>query len=172
MTSKIYRYKLDDSIIDIISVFGKVYDDLPNKEFKEKWDDLLTDKKDVFDKERERLEKLGYTADIDEKLYKSCRYYYRKKQPIEKKKRRPYTSCSTEFLTITDEFIKLQSRLHQDVKPSDIFTNFQDIYKDLIEQELALLSNKLKKEDSMMKIKKTFKNRCFILIKNNDSIYE
>ena len=172
MSSKIYRYKLDDGIIDIISVFGKVHDDLPNKEFKEKWDDLLTDKKDVFDKERERLKKLGYTADIDKKLYKSCRYYYRKKRPIEKKKRRPYTSCSNEFLTTTNVFIKQQSRIYQDTKPSDIFTNFQDIYKELIEQEIVLLLNKLNKEDAMLKIKKTFKNRCFILIKNNDSIYE
>ena len=119
--SKIYRYKLDLEIIEIISVFGKMYEDLPNKEFKERWKELLTDKKEVFDKEKRRLMNLGYTDNIDDKLYKSCRYYYRKKEPIEKKKRRPYTSCSSEFLTITDEFIKSNSRIDQDMKPSKNF---------------------------------------------------
>jgi hypothetical protein len=149
-----------------------MYEDLPNKEFKEKWKELSTDKKEVFDKEKRRLMNLGYTDDIDNKIYKSCRYYYRKKEPIEKKKRRPYTSCSSEFLTTTDEFIKSNSRIDQDMKPSDIYETFQSVHKNLIEQEMSLLSTFLNKEDSINKIKKTFKNRCFILIKNKDNIYE
>ena len=169
--SNIYRYKLSQEVIDIISAFGKLYEDLPNKEFKEKWKDLLESKGEIFDIESDRLKELGYNKDVLDKIYKSCRYYYRKKQPKEKKKRRVYISCTEELLNAIDEFIKLNLRNSiTDIKPSNIYERFQLTYKDLIEKEILHLSISLSKEHALDKIKKTFKNRCFILIKNKDNI--
>ena len=169
--SNIYRYKLSQEVIDIISAFGKLYEDLPNKEFKEKWKELLESKGEIFDIESDRLKELGYNKDVLDKIYKSCRYYYRKKQPKEKKKRRVYISCTEELLNTIDEFIKLNLRnLTTDIKPSNIYERFQLTHKDLIKQEILHLSISLSKEHALDKIKKTFKNRCFILIKNKDNI--
>lgn len=168
--AKIYRFKLSDEIIEIISAFGKVYEDLPNKEFKEQWKELYESREELFNKEADRLKQLGYKKDVHEKIYKSCRYYYRKKQPKETKKRRQYTSCSEQLLNTIDEFIKLNLRSNQDIKPSDVFEQFNLVYKNLIEDEMTRLSSVLNKEDSINKIKKTFKNRCYILIKNKDNI--
>ena len=169
--SNIYRYKLSQEVIDIISAFGKLYEDLPNKEFKEKWKDLLESKGEIFDKESDRLKELGYTKDVLDKIFKSCRYYYRKKQPKEKKKRRVYISCTEELLNAIDNFIKLNLRNSiTDIKPSNIYERFQLTHTDLIEKEIHHLSMSLSKEHALDKIKKTFKNRCFILIKNKDNI--
>ena len=51
-----------------------------------------------------------------------------------------------------------------------MFEQFNLVYKNLIEDEMTTLSSILNKEDSINKIKKTFKNRCYILIKNKDNI--
>ncbi len=169
--SNIYRYKLSQEVIDIISAFGKLYEDLPNKEFKEKWKELLESKGELFNIESDRLKELGYNKDVLDKIYKSCRYYYRKKQPKEKKKRRVYISCTEELLNAIDEFIKLNLRnFITDIKPSNVYERFQLTHKDLIEKEILHLSISLSKEHALDKIKKTFKNRCFILIKNKDNI--
>ena len=170
--SKIYRYKLDEEVISSLSAFGKLYEHLPNKEFKEQWKELLEINKVLFEKEELRLRKLGYEKDVYDKLYKSCRYYYRKKKPKEIKKRRHYINCSNKLLNAIDMFIKDKLRNNTIFKPSDYYELFKKQEHNIIEQEIFSLSSSLTKDEITNKIKKTFKNRCFILIKNNDNIYE
>ena len=61
MTSKIYRYKLDDSIIDIISVFGKAYDEYAGikKEQELQGENLqsLSKKRNELQLKKEKLQK-------------------------------------------------------------------------------------------------------------------
>ena len=51
--AKIYRFKLSDEVIEIISAFGKVYEDLPNKEFKEQGKSYYESREELFNKEAE-----------------------------------------------------------------------------------------------------------------------
>jgi hypothetical protein len=96
-------------------------------------------------------------------MYFSARYYFRKKKESTcvislKKESSCHHHVRKEFLSIIDSH--LQS--HINYKPSICYELFMDSYKDVIESEIIYLSNK-NIHDIPNKIKKTFKNRYYLL---------
>ena len=101
-------------------------------------------------------------------MFKSARYYFRKKstekkEPIE---RRIYVSVQKDLLDAIDEHINSQIK-NENYKPSQGFDEFCKNNIDLLKNEVNILckngltdSNEIKK-----KIKKTYKNRYFLIIK-------
>jgi hypothetical protein len=166
VTVSVYRYKFSKRFADQLFAFSKVheYDDLET--FKKAWDTWKEDNEDMIDIEIRRLESLGYVGDISNKIFKSARYYFRKKETQKKKpaQRRDYIGLRKEMLHAMDVFI----RNNLDLKPSLGFETFCKQHRQLLKEELVQLykANITDPVDMKNKIKKTYKNRYFLFSKN------
>jgi hypothetical protein len=163
----IYRYKFTKEFTIELFKFSKVHQYDHRKDFKEAWDLWMEDNDDIVSDEVRRLTNLGYEGNIIDKMFKSARYYFRKKStekktPIE---RRDYICTKKELLDYMDLHIKSNIN-NNSYKPSNGFDEFCRINLDLLKEEITNLckngftdSNEIKE-----KIKKTYKNRYFLII--------
>lgn len=163
----IYRYKFTNEFTNELYKFSKIHQYDHRKDFKEAWEIWIDDNSNLVDDEVRRLTNLGYNGDIIDKMFKSARYYFRKKSTEKKEpvKRRIYVGSQKDLLEAMDNHIKsnISSR---EFKPADGFDEFCkqniDILKDQVNQLIRsgiTDSNELKS-----KIKKTYKNRYFLII--------
>ncbi len=81
---KIFRYKLSDDIMAIISQFAKIHQFDDRHAYKEAWARWLVDQQDTVEREVMRLQQLDYDGDIIDKMFKAGRYYFREKTAIKK----------------------------------------------------------------------------------------
>ena len=172
----IYRYKFSETFIHSLHSFSKIhqYDDRPT--FKEAWTIWTDENKELVELEIRRLQSLHYEGSILDKMYKSARYYFRKKssEVKEPKKRGVYVSLQKELLDLMDKHISTNSLSSNDFKPSSGFTDFcinnQNMLKDEIKRlmELNITDINIIKN----KMKKTYKNRYFILLKKENKIID
>ena len=167
--NKIFRYKFTDDFTSELFRFSKVHQYDHRKDFKEAWEIWMEENGDIINIEVRRLTNLGYDGDIIDKMFKSARYYFRKKSAEKKepKKRRCYIGLSKLLLDTIDAHI--QTLNIKKIKPSDGFDAFLGENDSLIQDEIERLKETLIKEEIHQKIKKTYKNRCFI---NKDSSFK
>ena len=166
----IYRYKFTNEFINELFKFSKIHQYDHRKDFKAAWDIWLEENEIIVSQEVHRLTNLGYDGNILEKMFKSARYYFRKKS-IEKKdpiKRRNYISINKDLLDAMDEYIELSIRKFNACKPSDSFEEFCNENVDLLKESVNILvKNGLANATEIKnKIKKTYKNRYFLIINN------
>ena len=163
----IYRYKFTNEFTDELYKFSKVHQYDHRTDFKEAWEVWVEDNSYLVDDEVRRLTNLGYNGDILDKMFKSARYYFRKKSTEKKEpaKRRIYVGTRKDLLEAMDEHIKLNIN-SGDFKPSDGFDEFckenVDILKDQVNQ--LICSGITDSNEIKAKIKKTYKNRYFLII--------
>lgn len=166
----IYRFKFSESILDELRSFALIHKHEDRKEFKESWINWCKTKTEMLEDETQRLNSLGYNGDVIDKMYKSVRYYFRKKSTIkpEPKKRRKYIKINPELLSAIDAHIKDKLTENKNFKPSEAYNEFYEINeRRLINEEILRIEkeNSINKEDVKLKIKKTYKNRHFNYIK-------
>jgi hypothetical protein len=163
----IYRYKFTDDFTNEMYKFSKIHQYDHRKDFKEAWEIWLEDNDEIVSGEVRRLTNLGYDGDILDKMFKSARYYFRKKSTEKKapQKRRAYLSVQKDLLESMDDHIKGHIN-EEDYKPSEGFDRFCKENLDLLKEEVNLLCKNgfTDSEEIKQKIKKTYKNRYFILI--------
>ena len=169
VASSVYRYKLSENIMSAITDFSKIHQYDDRKDYKEAWE-MWYDNNDLIDAEVRRLEELGYDGDIKGKMYKAGRYYFRKKnmnETVEPKERRVYVSMNSDVLEQMDNHImsKLKS---VDYSPAQGYSAFCQSNTRLLREEIIrLLETGLTEKDIIGKIKKTYKNRYFMITRNN-----
>ena len=163
----IYRYKFTDEFTSELFRFSKVHQYDHRKDFKEAWNSWLEENDCIVTVEKRRLTNLGYDGNIEDKMFKSARYYFRKKGTEKKApmERRVYIGVQKDLLDAMDNHIKSAIN-SKDFKPSEGFDDFCKKNIDLLKREVNVLcqngvadSNEIKK-----KIKKTYKNRYFLFI--------
>jgi hypothetical protein len=163
----IFRYKFTDDFTNELFKFSKIHQYDHRKDFKEAWKIWLEENEIIVEEEIRRLTNLGYDGDVVEKMFKSARYYFRKKSTEKKapSKRREYVGVNKALLDAMDKHIRMGITI-EDFKPSDGFDEFCIKNKELLREEVNNLckngftdSNEIKN-----KIKKTYKNRYFLLI--------
>ena len=163
----IYRYKFTNQFTEELFKFSKIHQYDHRKDFKEAWESWMTENGDLIDGEVRRLLNLGYDGDIIDKMFKSARYYFRKKSTEKKAPavRRNYVGLNKDFLDAMDEHIKT-GIISQDFKPSDGFDEFCKNNIELLKQEVQNLCNSgfTDSNEIKQKIKKTYKNRYFLII--------
>jgi len=161
----IFRYKFTQEFMNILYEFSKIHQYDDRKIFKESWEKWVEDNNDKIIEEENRLKSLNYDGDIKEKMFKSARYYFRKKSIVKKeaKKRREYISIDKCILSIIDEDIKQNMRT-KILKPSEYFENFCKESEDVINNEIMRMNQIDINDDELIKekIKKTYKNRYFL----------
>ena len=146
--------------------FSKIHQYDHRKDFKEAWVKWTESNQDIITKEVERLMALGYQNEddiVDDKMFKSARYYFRKKSVIrpEPKQRRQYIGVDHELLAAMDNHI-IANIYNNDYKPKTAFIMFCKENEDVLKQTISKLSI----QDAKLiqdKIKKTYKNRYFML---------
>lgn len=162
----IYRYKFTNEFIEELYKFSKIHQYDHRKDFKEAWEKWVDENHLIISQEINRLTDLGYDGDILDKMFKSARYYFRKKGTEKKEPvaRRSYIGTSKELIDNMDEHIK--RNISKEFKPSNGFEEFCKENIDLLKEEINRLigcnikdANEIKK-----KIKKTYKNRYFVII--------
>jgi hypothetical protein len=166
LPTTIYRFKFTEDFMTELYNFSKIHQYDHRKDFKEAWVKWTEVHQNIIDSEIERLRALGYQNEddiVDDKMFKSARYYFRKKNPIrtEPKQRRQYIGVDHELLEKMDNHI-IANIYNEDYKPKTAFVLFckenEDILKKTI-MKMSIQDAKLIQE----KIKKTYKNRYFML---------
>lgn len=156
-----YRFKFGDETIKKMDYFAKLHKHDDRKTFKEAWERWVHENSGMITKEKQYHLENGYNGDVETKMYKSIRYYYRKKtasmEEKKEKERRQYVSLSRDMLRVMDEFV--ESNLT--TKPSDSFNDFCKTYQQDLMNEVVRLKDYLNAEAITEKIKKTYKNRYF-----------
>jgi hypothetical protein len=162
----IFRFNFSEEINKELGYFAKLHKHEDRTDFKENWQKWIEENEDLINKESERLKTLGYDGDIKDKMYKSTRYYFRKKplrnEPIERGTR---VVVSKELLEQMDEHIK-NNHFNQNYTPQIAYEEFCNEYAELINNEINEL-NIDNNETSQNKIKKTYKNRFYVIVRQN-----
>jgi len=109
---------------------------------------------------------LGYEGDVLDKMFKSARYYFRKKstERIEPKQRRQYISVTKVLLDAMDRHI--ENNIYDDnYQPKTGFITFCKDNEILLKDTISSIFGQGIKESELIeyKIKKTYKNRYFML---------
>jgi len=105
-------------------------------------------------------------------MFTSARYYFRKKgtEKKEPRMRCSYVGIQKELLDAMDNHISLNMNVREHAfKPSNGFTEFCKENIELLQREVDLLIkfNIVTCDEIKKKIKKTYKNRYFILVSKN-----
>ena len=162
-TTKVFRFKFSDAILEEMKEFARIHKFDDRNDFKEAWKAWTENNSNIISIENKRLTDIGFTGDINDKMYKSVRYYYSKKSNAkpEPKKRRKYVTIDKEILTNIDRHITNSIDTYTDFKPSNGFKDFIECNSESIMPSLERTG--LNKHDIDDKLKKTYKNRYFIL---------
>lgn len=165
---QIYRFKFSDEFVADLYRFSKLHQLDKRVDYKEAWTLWMQENDIHIQSECKRLNDQGYYGDILDKMYKSSRYYFRKK-PVTKaepKERRKYISCDQELLVAMDDHISKNCEVAT-FTPALGYDQFCNTHKQLLSDEIRnMMDNQITdKELILNKIKKTYKNRYFLFIK-------
>jgi len=165
----IFRYKFSDDIMTELHNFAKLHEFDHRTDFKDAWKLWVEDNIDIINKEILRLNQHGYpeNKDVIDKMYKSTRYYFRKKSlvKVDAKKRRNYIRLSKRILGLIDEH--LNNNINKpDFKPCNAFLDFYNKHILIIEEETEEVSSNgsLQSKEIQNKMKKTYQNRYFVFV--------
>jgi hypothetical protein len=164
-----FHFHFSDELAERFTYFATLHRFDERKVFKENWQKWIVeeDVAQCIATEIEQLQTEGYKGDILDKMFKSVRYYYRKKpfEPNPPKTRKQYVSFSKETLRNIDEHILTQIKQHTENEtdgeckkclnsPAKAFADYKTQYADIIT------------DDNEAKYKKTYKNRFFLFTQN------
>jgi hypothetical protein len=173
------HFNFSDHVIHHLSYFAELHKHDDRKTFKAKWEKWIQtpDISKIIQTEIEYQYQRGFTSDVLDKMFKSVRYYFRKKspKPNEKTQRKQYITLSSIFLETIDkhaiEIIKSYSVVNNNIlianiSPANAYANFCETQQTIIYDQIKYLVNILTYDDICEKMKKTYKNR-FHLIKQD-----
>ena len=163
-----FRFKFTPEFAEIMFAFAQLHRFDNRHDFKEAWTKWTTENAEAIASESKYLQSNGYTGSVNDKMYKSARYYFRKKktEKTEPKKRRRYVSVDSEIISTMDDHIMDWCR-RKDFKPATAFSNFCENNRNQLEKEVLRLYSEenLPEKDIPTKLKKTYKNRYFQIVK-------
>lgn len=176
------RYKFNSKIIYLLSEFAKMHQHEGSKDYKESWSKWISEPEihSELEEEKGRLIKEGIVGDVMDRLYKSSRYYYRKK--ISKPEEAPKNRKKYEGLT-KDILHKMDAHIIREINGSiDVLENESIVSRftpaksfELYMEEnsscvLDLIPNmptstaeerRIQTDDVIRRVKKTYKNRFY-----------
>jgi len=178
---KIFRFKFSKDIVEMLIYFGKLHEYDNRHDYKDAWKRWYENNTEILQIEERRLIELGFTGNIEDKMYKAGRYYFRKiennspnledKKPEETfiNKKRQYISLSRNILNAMDNHITTNIK-NDNYTPSNGLDNFYKQNTVSLASETLYLENNttLKKNEIYLKIKKTYKNRYYLIVNNKN----
>jgi hypothetical protein len=170
LSKQTLRHDFGEKFMEELKHFAVVHKFDDRKVFKEAWNVWANQDsiKMQIDEEVERLQNAGYKGDVIDKMFKSARYYFRKKQEKteqEKKEgaaRKQYVSLCPRFLEQIDIFIVDLLKLEA-YSPASAYEEFCKDKKEIIIKQVDILILDMEPDEVCIKLKKTFKNRFHTL---------
>lgn len=168
----IFRFKFSDEFLPHLVRFSTIHQYDEPKVFREAYDEFIDNNREIVNKEIETLHNNGYQGNVNDKMYRSARYYFKNRDNSvsdedrlkDKKERRKYIPRDAEFIKVIN--IHATKMVHEKVKPATSFTNFTTSNNEAYENEYQRVFSILEdKKETIAKIKKTYKNRYFIIQK-------
>ena len=163
----IFRFKFTEEFMAELHNFSKIHQYDHRSDFKEAWLKWVENNDEIIDEEEQLLVSHGYEGDVLDKMFKSARYYFRKKSTIKvvAKERREYITLSHIVLEAMDTHIKNNSRSREYQPKTGFISFFKDNEKILRESINNMIENGITDLDLIeSKLKKTYKNRYFMFI--------
>lgn len=163
---KLKQHKFDFShdCIEELEYFAQLHKFDERKQFKEAWGKWVEANQSLINAEKNRAS--DYDGDIVEKMFVSVRYYFRKKAlkaAVEApKQRKKYVSLDRNFLATIDKYLfeLIQECLNEKTMISDTVPAYA--YDLFCEQNIHIIEQL---NCSDIKLKKTFKNRYYMMSK-------
>ena len=185
---RVLRFEFSGPLIEHVTAFANLhrYDD--RKTYKEAWVAWLTHDEiaALLKNEDERLSALGYQGDVADKLFKSGRYYFRQKtygfpnlslhaEPLCPKPvgvrgvlvaPQKYVLLNRQLLDAMDDHIERGLRSIDAYTPASGFAEFCKLNVNSYSSEVTRLSELMPTGEAVHdKLKKTYKNRYFMMTK-------
>lgn len=183
---KVFRFKFNKEIIDMLTYFTKLHQYDKREDYKEAWKLWYQENNESLQREADRLVRLGYSGNVEDKMYKAARYYYRKTgtaddeaidNPCKKKdvtKKRRYITLTQEFLDAMDDHIT-RNIDNDNFTPAFGFDDFCKTNMVILAVQIKTLDELLSADNATdnnmsksqiknyisSKLKKTYKNRYF-----------
>jgi hypothetical protein len=187
VTIKTNRHTYSEEVVEQLSSFAKIHEYDDRKEFKEAWQKWMEepDIKNLIVAEVSRLTVNGLSGDILDRMYKSARYYYRKKggeAVTEPTVRKEYEGLPRTVLKTIDDYIyseinrnivemeKGSSNPIITITAAKSFTTYCKMHYDVISDMLPPMNEEEDKVNKNMReelkkvtdrLKKTYKNRFY-----------
>lgn len=170
-----FRHDFGEQIMEELKHFAIIHKFDDRKVFKEAWTEWCTSNQEQISDEIVRLQTAGYEGDVLDKMFKSARYYFRKKpEKTKEKQRKTYISLSPLFLEKIDIYIlsliKNNSEYDNNknicissISPANAYEEFCKNKTEIIAEQIKDLIQYLDTEEICIKFKKTFKNRFHVL---------
>jgi len=221
----IFRFEFSKQFMDVLYQFSKIHQYDDRHSYKEAWKEwtMIDEISGMIEEETRRMVELGYLGNVEDKMFKSGRYYFRKKSgrkvvvtcdiedaddeassvpgdnggggggdnsrlvhlSASSPPRRQYITMNKNTLLIMDEHIRNtynSSSIGGAVggacggmlfTPARSFEDFCITHSDVVEREVCdlisknprsmHLDNRVIAVELMLKIKKTYKNRYFMM---------
>jgi len=188
---KTHRYEFSEPAMMQLNYFTQVHKYDERKAFKEAWKKWIEtdDIAQMIASETNKLMSEGFQGDVEDKMFKAVRYYFRKKpatddlSPKEQTPRKKYVGFTGKILTAMDSHIltKIKENLQtgaealdethlekpdkkhfkSNVSPDKAYNDFYNTNTEIIQEETELLQDEENMDDEAieLKIKKTYKNR-------------
>jgi hypothetical protein len=186
---RVLRFEFSAALIEHVTAFAEVhrYDD--RKTYKEAWTAWLANDEiaAMLKSEVTRLTDLGYKGDVADKLFKSGRYYFRTREPTvpstqrlgttsralaphttpSQRLGRAYVLLNRNLLDAMDDHIDCGLRRDaHGYTPASGFAEFCKLNINYYSSEVARLSEIMPTGEAVHdKLKKTYKNRYFMMTK-------
>jgi len=164
MSNTTFRFKFTDQFQEELNAFSKLHRYDNRHDFKNAWHIWLEENSSIVENESKILKAHGYSGYPPDKMYKSARYYFRKKSDKSKdpKRRRKYISLENNMITLIDNHI-MNSVRSATFKPSTAFDLFcKKFSREITTEIIRLYSHENMNESEIStKFKKTYKNRYF-----------
>lgn len=149
----VFRFKFHPEVLEKMKEFGRCHRYATRQDFKEAFDLWYDKETDCISREATRLTSIGYDGDLKNKMYRSIRYYFNRKNAnpmhvsdvkentTSQKRERTYNRMDTITYKRIVNFIEENTK----IKPSLLYDDFVQTYPEYA-------------EDGMQNIKKSFKN--------------
>jgi hypothetical protein len=182
-----HRFTFGKECTKKLNEFAHLHQEDDRKQFQKAWSEWILQPNihSMMEEEIRIVRQQGFEGDVLDKMFKSTRYYYRKKpastNPKEQKPRKKYERLDSEILEDMDNHILSQikqntiiSSKSEDILltiralPSESFERYCATHKDLfLERAKVENPNQEITKDHLIsiieKIKKTYKNRFYVL---------
>jgi hypothetical protein len=191
--TSIYRFKFCENVTIRLTEFARIHQYDNRHEFKDAWGVWCENNKILINAEVQRLTNLGYTGNVEDKMFKSARYYFCKKELAKEGKpeetlkkeeeevrekevpkktiRRNYISMGIYLLNDMDNHIErnINSR---NFTPAQGYTDFCQNNVDILTKEIKRIcaNHDINGDELTMKVKKTYKNRYYQYTHTNKNI--
>ncbi len=162
---KVFRFKFSNELLDLMKEFSQVHQHDTKDNFSDNWSLFLDKNKDLIEVEERRLKENGFVGSINDKMYKSVKYYYAKKGcgcgggggggeggegGVKKKvERKKYVSVGYDVLVMMNKHIS-ENIKKEDYKPDKGFNEF-----------INDIDNIDKDSDDYKRYKKAYKNMYY-----------